>query len=274
MPPLFSVVIPSYNRKPFLIKAIESVYKQEFKDFEVVVVDDGSTDSSILLVADYAGKGLSYIRTSNKGVSHARNTGIINSRGKYIAFLDSDDTWLPDKLGRVFEYISKSPNIKFFHTEETWIRDKKVLKQDIKYKRYSGNIYKHCLPLCCIGMSTVVVHKSLFSKSGLFDEDMPVCEDYDFFLRATLDNEVKLIPHPLTVKDGGRDDQLSNRLGLDQFRIYSLEKMLSSGRLKGKERELTLSELEKKCIIYAKGAEKRGRIEDAKKYLDKLKEYS
>ena len=274
MAPLFSVVIPTFNRKPLLKKAIDSVLNQTINDFELIVVDDGSTDSSILLVGDYAGRGITYIRTQNRGVSHARNTGIMSSRGKYIAFLDSDDTWQTDKLEHVFNYISEFPDIDIFHTEERWVRGGEEVKQKEKYRRRSGNIYSYCLPVCCIGMSTLVVKKALFDKIGLFDEDMPVCEDYDFFLRATYNNEVKLVPHVLTVKDGGRDDQLSGSPALDEFRIYALEKMLKTGFLNGEQMELTIGELRKKCSIFAKGAEKRGRIEDAKKYLDKLKEYS
>lgn len=273
MPPLFSVVIPSYNRKNFLKKSIDSVLNQNIGDYELVVVDDGSTDSSILLVADYRGKGLTYIRTSNLGVSHARNTGIQNSRGSYIAFLDSDDCWESSKLEHVLESINKLPDINLFHTEETWVRHGQELKQKDKYRRYCGRIYEQCLPICCIGMSTLVVKKSLFTKIGMFDETMPVCEDYDFFLRATLENKVKLIPLSLTIKDGGRVDQLSNQPGLDKYRIYALEKMLKSGHLSGKNLELTICELEKKCTIYAKGSEKRGKIVEAKKYWEKLNYY-
>jgi len=273
MPPLFSVVIPSYNRKNFLKKSIDSVLNQSIRDFELVVVDDGSTDSSILLVAEYTGKGLTYIRTSNLGVSHARNTGIQSSRGSYIAFLDSDDCWESSKLEHVLESINNFPEIDLFHTEETWVRNGKELKQKDKYKRYSGSIYQQCLPICCIGMSTLVVKKSLFTKIGMFDEKMSVCEDYDFFLRATLKNNVKLIALSLTIKDGGREDQLSNRPGLDKYRIYALEKMLNSRYLSGENLELTVSELEKKCTIYAKGLAKRGKIVEAKIYLDKLNYY-
>ena len=273
MPPFFSAVIPTFNRKPLLKKAIDSILDQTFDDFELIVVDDGSTDSSILLVSDYIGRGITYIRTPNRGVSHARNTGIINSRGEYIAFLDSDDTWESDKLEYVFKYISEFPKIDIFHTEERWLREGKEVKQKEKYRRRSGYIYSYCLPLCCIGMSTLVVKKTLFEKIGLFDECMPVCEDYEFFLRATYNNEVKLVPHVLTVKYGGRDDQLSGSPALDEFRIYALEKILKTGFLNVEQEYLTISELRKKCTIFAKGAEKRGRIEDAKKYLDKLKEY-
>ncbi len=273
MPPLFSVVIPSYNRKNFLKKSIDSVLNQNIGDYELVVVDDGSTDSSILLVADYRGKGLTYIRTSNLGVSHARNTGIQNSRGSYIAFLDSDDCWESSKLEHVLESINNFSDIDLFHTEETWFKNEKLLNQKKKHRKPDGHVYKKCLPLCCIGMSTLVVKKSLFTKIGMFDETMPVCEDYDFFLRATLENKVKLIPLSLTIKDGGRVDQLSNQPGLDKYRIYALEKMLNSRHLSGENLELTISELEKKCTIYAKGSEKRGKIVEAKKYWDKLKYY-
>ena len=273
MHPFFSVVIPTYNRKSFLKKSIESVLSQNFKDYELIVVDDGSNDSSILLVADYLGVGLSYIRTGHHGVSHARNTGILNSKGSYIAFLDSDDRWENNKLEDSFKYISNHPGISIFHTEEIWLREGQVLKQKEKYKRFSGYIYEHCLPLCCIGMSTLVVKKSLFNDVGIFDEIMPVCEDYDFFLRVSNKYEVKLIPSSLTIKEGGRDDQLSNRPGLDKYRIYSLEKMLNSGLLSEKYSEITYKELETKCTIYAKGAEKRGKIKEAQEYLSKIKKY-
>ncbi len=273
MPPLFSVVIPSYNRKNFLKKSIDSVLNQNIRDYELIVVDDGSTDSSILLVADYRGKGLTYIRTSNLGVSHARNTGIKNSRGSYIAFLDSDDCWESSKLEHVLESINNFPDINIFHTEETWFKNEKLLNQKKKHRKPDGHVYKKCLPLCCIGMSTSVIKRTLLDEIGMFDETMPVCEDYDFFLRATLENKVKLIPLSLTIKDGGRVDQLSNQPGLDKYRIYALEKMLNSGHLSGENLELTISELEKKCTIYARGLEKRGKIVEAKKYWDKLKYY-
>lgn len=273
MPPLFSVVIPSYNRKNFLKKSIDSVLNQNIRDYELIVVDDGSTDSSILLVADYRGKGLTYIRTSNLGVSHARNTGIQNSRGSYIAFLDSDDCWESSKLEHVLESINNFPEINIFHTEETWFKNEKLLNQKKKHRKPDGHVYKKCLPLCCIGMSTAVIKRTLLDEIGMFDEKMPACEDYDFFLRATLENKVKLIPLSLTIKDGGRVDQLSNQPGLDKYRIYALEKMLNSGHLSGENLELTISELEKKCTIYAKGSEKRGKIVEAKKYWDKLKYY-
>ena len=273
MPPLFSVVIPTFNRKKFLKKSIDSVLSQNISDFELVVVDDGSTDSSIILVSDYRGKGITYIRTKNLGVSHARNTGIQNSRGSYIAFLDSDDYWESSKLEHVLEEIKKFPEINIFHSEEIWFNNGKMLNQKKKHKKPDGYVYKNCLPLCCIGMSTSVIKKTLLDEIGMFDEKMPACEDYDLWLRACLGNKVKLIKEPLTIKNGGREDQLSHQAGLDKYRIYALEKMLSFGQLSGENLELTISELVKKCAIYANGSEKRGKIVEAKKYRDKLNEY-
>lgn len=273
MPPFFSVVVPIYNRKNFFKICVDSVLNQTFKDFELIVVDDGSTDSTITLMSEYVNRGIIYIFDKHFGVSHARNKGIGFSRGEYIAFLDSDDRWGENKLEMNFEYIKKFPEIKIFHTDEVWFKEGKILKQKGKHKKPTGYAYSNCLPLCCIGMSTAVVKKDLFDEIGLFDEDLPACEDYDLWLRACSRYEVKLIPEPLTIKDGGREDQLSNQPSLDKYRVCALEKMLKSGVLNDKKRELTYKELVKKCSVYAKGAEKRGRRKEAQEYLKKIKQY-
>ena len=273
MPPFFSVIVPTYNRKGFLKTGIDSVLNQTFRDFELIIVDDGSTDHTITLLQEYRGRGINYLFTRHHGVSHARNSGIKISRGNYIAFLDSDDRWDERKLEITHSYIEEFPDINIFHTDEIWYRKGKILKQKEKHKRHEGYVYLKCLPLCCIGMSTSVVKSSLFESIGYFDESLPACEDYDLWLRACLHNEVKLIPMELTIKDGGRDDQLSNQPGLDKYRIYSLEKILNSGDLNEDQFQLTYKELENKCNVYAKGAEKRGRIDEANKYFDMIKKY-
>ena len=273
MPPFFSAVVPTYNRRRFIKTCLDSVLKQTFGDLEVIVVDDGSTDKTMDILAEYQGSGINYLYTEHSGVSHARNAGIRNSNGKYIAFLDSDDRWDERKLEITYKYIEDYPDINIFHTDEIWYRRGKILKQKEKHKRRSGHIYEFCLPLCCIGMSTSVVKRTLFDETGLFDESLPACEDYDFWLRACLNNEVKLIPEPLTIKEGGRKDQLSNQRGLDRYRIYSLEKMLNSGRLSAGQRASTYNELLKKCEIYASGAAKRGKSGEADEYLFKIKKY-
>ncbi len=273
MKPLFSVIISTYNRANFINISIDSVLEQTYSDFELIVIDDFSNDRTIAKMSEYTGRGINYIRISHKGVSGARNEGIKIARGKYIAFLDSDDKWDNEKLSKTAEYISKFPDINIFHTDEIWFKNGKILNQKEIHKRPSGYVYPDCLSLCCIGMSTSLVKKSLFREIGLFDENLPACEDYDLWLRACYSYEVKLIPFPLTIKYGGRKDQLSNQPGLDKYRVYALEKMLKSGVLDKKQHKITVNQLINKCKIYANGALKRGKNKEAQKYYKLIEKY-
>lgn len=273
MKPLFSVIIPIFNRKNFFNMCIDSVLQQTYSNFEIIIIDDGSSDHTISIMSEYAGKGLNYIRIDHRGVSGARNEGIKNSTGKYIAFLDSDDRWKKEKLSKTADFIDKYPEINIFHTDEIWFKNGEVLNQKKKHKRPSGYVYHKCLPLCCIGMSTSVVKKTVFDEIGLFDEKLPACEDYDMWLRACYKYEVKLVPEPLTIKYGGRDDQLSNQPGLDKYRIYALDKMLKSGVLNEKQYIKTANEIIKKCKIYSSGAIKRGKDKEALKYFQIIEKY-
>ncbi|MFH1412400.1 MAG: glycosyltransferase [Candidatus Omnitrophota bacterium] len=265
--PMFSVIIPSFNRAPMLKTAVGSALGQTFKDMEVIVIDDGSTDGTAALLNAYEDDRFSFISTGNRGVSSSRNLGLKISKGAYIAFLDSDDRWTENKLELAARYIELFPDISIFHTEEIWHKNGFVLKQLKKHKKPSGHVYRDALPLCCIGMSTVVIKRSVFDDIGVFDETFEACEDYDLWLRASFKYEVKLIPEYLTVKDGGRNDQLSSKIwGLDRFRIKALEKILLSGVLSAEDRSATILELRKKCGIFAKGAVKHGRPEEAEYY--------
>lgn len=271
--PVFSVIIPTYNRKDLLKIALGSVLDQTFMDLEVTVIDDGSTDKTPEMIGKYNDPRIKYLFQENHGPAHARNRGIELSKGKLIAFLDSDDKWVPQKLERSIEYVNKFPDVKIFHTEEVWYRKGKLLNQKKKHKKPSGFVYTHALPLCCIGISTAIVKRDVFEDIGVFDEGLPVCEDYDFWLRATNRYKVKLIPEYLTIKNGGRPDQLSSQPGLDKYRIKALEKMLSSKKLNKEEYELTYNELSNKCRIYALGAEKRGRSEEVEHYKNLIKKF-
>lgn len=272
--PFFSVIIPTYNRQHLCAIALKSVLDQSYEDFEVIVVDDGSTDQTGEVIMCSDDPRIKYLHQGNHGVSNARNRGIETSRGKFIAFLDSDDRWFPQKLERAKAWIDRYPDICIFHTDEIWYKKGRLLNQKKKHKKPSGYVYRNALPLCCIGISTAVVKRAVFEKIGLFDESLPACEDYDFWLRATQAFEVKLISESLTVKDGGRKDQLSSQWGLDKHRIKALEKMLCSNTLDEREYNFTLAELEKKCQIYASGAKKRGRLKEAKVYDELSGKYS
>ncbi|MFH1395095.1 MAG: glycosyltransferase [Candidatus Omnitrophota bacterium] len=264
---LFSVIIPAFNRKNFLKKAVTSVLNQSYVNLELIVVDDGSSDGTDLFINSIKDNRLLFLKQSNHGVSHARNTAIRMAKGDFFAFLDSDDYWIEKKLEETVKYIENFPEISIFHTEEVWYRNGKLLNQKKKHKKPTGFVYNNSLPLCCISISTAVVKKQVFENVGIFDEQLQACEDYDFWLRATNKYEVKLIPEYCTIKDGGRPDQLSSSIwGLDRFRIQSLEKMLLSGNLNSENYNATLKEFQKKCRIFALGAKKRGKAAESDSY--------
>ncbi len=273
--PFFSVIIPTFDRKDFLHTAIMSVLDQTFPDFELIVVDDGSSDGTGEMVEKVEDKRLKYIYQENHGVAHARNKALKRSKGDFIALLDSDDRWVPEKLSRAFHYIKQFPDIKIFHTEEVWFRQGKILNQKRIHSNPSGFVYQKALPMCCISISTAVARKDVFNTVGGFDESLEACEDYDLWLRATHRYEVKLIPECLTIKDGGRPDQLSSRIwGLDRFRIRALVKMLDSGILDKEDYQATYAQLTRKCKIFALGARKRGREEQGRIVLSLIDKYA
>ncbi|MCB1191277.1 MAG: glycosyltransferase [Leptospiraceae bacterium] len=264
---MVSVIIPTYNRADFVLEAIESVLSQTFINFELIVVDDGSTDTTIEQIQSKFSSRLNLISQSNRGVSAARNTGIQNSKGDWIAFLDSDDYWLPKKLEVQVEYLQKNPSVLMCQTEEIWIRDRKRVNPKKKHQKYSGYIFEQCLPLCIVSPSSVIIKRELLDRVGGFDTDLPACEDYDLWLRIAKDYPIYFLNEPLIVKRGGHGNQLSQKYwGMDRFRVQALIKLLESNTLDQHQKEITLSELEKKCNILIQGFLKRGNRTDAEKY--------
>ncbi|NQT75930.1 MAG: glycosyltransferase [Candidatus Omnitrophica bacterium] len=265
---MVSIIIPTFNRAQFLKKAIGSVLSQAYSAIELIVVDDGSQDDTPAVVSRYAGR-LKYLRQENKGVSAARNLGIKNSSGGFIAFLDSDDWWDRDKLAVQLAKMRQSPDYIVSHTQETWYKNGRLLNQKEKHRKHHGYIFDKCLAMCCVSMSTAIVRRGLFDSVGLFDEDLPCCEDYDFWLRVSARHEFLLIDRPLTLKAGGRPDQVSSiyATGMDRFRIEAILKLLKSNELAPDQRTLATRELHKKCQIYGSGCLKHGRVDEGRRYL-------
>jgi len=264
--PLVSVVIPAYNRAGMLREAVDSVLAQEFRDFELIVVDDGSTDETPRLLDAY-GRQIAVVRQPNRGVSAARNAGVAAASGRLIAFLDSDDLWLPAKLASQVQFFDSHPDALICQTEEIWIRNGRRVNPRLRHKKRSGMIFEPSLQLCLVSPSAVMMRRNLFDVVGLFDETLPACEDYDLWLRVGCRLPVHLIDAPLIVKRGGHPDQLSGSAGLDRYRIRSLVKLLESDLLSAAQRAAAVTVLRQKAAIYAKGCLKRGRKAEALDYL-------
>jgi len=272
--PFFSIIIPSYNRCAFLKTAVESVFHQTFSDFELIVINDGSTVTTQEYCAEIRDKRFRHFYQPNQGVSRSRNHGVRQAQGRFICFLDSDDRFRPDKLALTRGYIDKFPDFKIFHTEEIWYMNGKLLNQKIIHQKPDGNAFERSLRLCCISPSAVTIGKELLEQTGGFDETLPACEDYELWLRITPFYPVKLIPKPLTIKAGGHADQLSRKYpAMDTFRIYAIKKLLDSNNLSPAQREKAVNELKRKCVIYIKGALKRGKKQEAQYYTDVIKTY-
>ena len=270
-----AVIIPTYNRCDLLKRAINSVIKQTITPKEIIIVDNGSTDQTYQMVSSLFPE-INYFIEKKRGVSAARNKGILESKSKWIAFLDSDDAWKPTKLEKQMEFsIFNQDKYRIIHTDENWYRNKKFLNQLKKHKKSGGNIFKNSLQLCCISPSSVVLKKQIFDDYGLFDENLEVCEDYDMWIRITSKEEVGFLDSPLVLKYGGHSDQLSKKFwGMDRFRIKSLEKNLKKEHFSKSQKKNVLDTLIEKLTIVSDGALKRGNKEIFKKYNDKLQDWS
>ena len=254
-------------------RALDSVFSQTLRPFEVIVVDDGSSDDTSTTINE-AFPSVRYYHLENSGVSNARNVGIDHAAGDWLAFLDSDDEWLPHKLSRQVAALSSDEKYKVCHTEEIWIRHGIRVNSAKKYAKKGGWIFTDCLPLCAISPSTVIIHRSVFDEIGQFDTQLPSCEDYDLWLRITAKYPVLLIDEPQIKKYGGHDDQLSQQFwGMDRFRITALKKIIDSGQLSSKNQQAALDMLLKKAAIFFNGAIKHEKIDEAHHYQQLIKRY-
>ena len=266
-----SVVIPTLNRINTLQRALDSVINQTYKAAEIIVVDNGSSDGTLKFLREQYPKIT--ILTENKiGVSSARNKGIKKSINQWIALLDSDDAWHPRKLEiqtSMLDSALKEYNL--IHTDEVWFRNNKHINQMKKHKKQGGYIFERCLSLCCISPSSVLFKKNILDKVGLFDESLPVCEDYDMWLKICSSEEVLFVQDKLTYKYGGHKDQLSKSYwGMDRFRIKSIENIIKNFDLTYKQKKQAKKELIKKLKIIINGAFKRNNLSIVNEFSTKL----
>ena len=207
----------------------------------------------------------------NQGVSAARNLGIREASGEWIALLDSDDEWRREKLARQMSALAESPALRVCHCDETWIRRGNQVLQRRRHQKRGGWLLRDCLPLCTISPSAVVIHRSVFDEVGSFDEAFPACEDYELWLRVCGRYEVAFVAQELVIKYGGHDDQLSRRYPvMDSYRIRALCKLLEQTTLSPDDHEAVLQTLRTKVAIVAQGARKRDNEELASAVEEQL----
>lgn len=257
---MVDIIIPSHNRKELLKRAISSVEKQTFKDWFLWIADDGSEDGTAESIKKtFKGKFPFKVISSprREGVSAARNKGIRQGQREWVAFLDSDDEWLPEKLKIQMDYLKENPAFSFVHSNELWLKRGYPFPQKKKHKKEGGRIFARSTGLCCISPSAVLVRRSLLEEVGLFREDFPVCEDYELWLRITSRFPVGFVEKPLIVKHGGHGDQLSQKYkAMDYWRVKALKPFLQSSLITEEERKIVCKVLIRKCQILLKGYEK------------------
>ena len=256
---MISVVIPVYNRRRVAGRAIRSALAQTWTEREVIVVDDGSDDGSGDWIRARFGAAVRLLeQPRNSGVSAARNRAIEAARGEWLAFLDSDDEWLPSKLEKQMEAL-RAARLAVCHTEEIWIRRGVRVNPRKHHRKYGGDIFLEALPRCIMSPSSILLHREVLERVGSFDETLPVCEDYDLFLRIARRYRVVFLEEALLVKYGGHEDQLSRAyFAMDRFRVRALDKLLHEAvELSAEKREAARRVLLEKARIVREGALKR-----------------
>ena len=262
-----SVIIPTYNRSAMVREAVASVLAQTGASFELIVVDDGSTDSTSEELAKIPDDRMRLERIANSGPAAARNRGVALARAPLIAFLDSDDLWKKQKLEHQLAFMRANPECAISQTNEIWLRNGRRVNPGLRHRKRAGDFFLESIRTCLISPSAVMMRAELFHSHAGFDDLMMAAEDYDLWLRILMGEGVGLLDQPLVTRRGGHPDQLSATIpAIDRFRILALAKLLADARLTGARRIATAEVLAEKCGIYAGGLRRRGESERANFY--------
>lgn len=270
---MVSVIVPVYNRLALLKEALYSVDAQTYADIEVLVADDGSTDGS----REWAEQWLKTRKGKVMPLKHSGFPGLVRNRaaqealGDWLAFLDSDDLWKPEKLQKQINEIENNPSIALWHCREVWQRKDRIVSQRKQRHKREGRIFPDALIKCIIGPSTVLIRKDLWLRCGGFREDIEIAEDYELWLRLCCREEVGYLDEALTIKRAGDWDQLSEKYGqIEVFRIEGLRALVESRWFASEVDEATQrtaeEELVRKCRIYSQGCLKRQKKEEGEEY--------
>jgi glycosyltransferase involved in cell wall biosynthesis len=270
--PKVSVIIPVYNGERFIAQAVNSVLGQTFRDFELIVVDDGSTDRTPDILKKY-GSRLTYIGQPNRERSAARNTGIRHSEGEYLAFLDADDLCLPERLQRQVEILDQFPEVGLVHgwtyfIDETGQKATIGKKEMLSSLESGARVFESLLFKNVIASPTVMIRRSCIDTVGFFDESLTYVEDWDMWLRIAIQYHVALIPEPLACYRINSENLLEawRRYDVPRGRMRVVQKACSS--LKGRP---DLWVLKRRALLYsywwsAVTSYRMGYISQARKY--------
>lgn len=268
---LISVIIPTYNRSHVLLRAVQSVLSQTHSRLELIIVDDGSEDVTLQAVSALQDPRIHLVYQEHQGVAAARNTGILQAKGEYIALLDSDDVWEPGKL-EVQVSFTRQGGWDITQTEEIWIRHQQRVSPGLRHIKPSGWIFVPSLNMCLVSPSCVLMSRRCLDEIGLFDSRLFACEDYDLWLRCSLRYPVGLVPRHLVTRYAGHADQLSGKIiGMDLYRIMSLSTLLSRSDLTAEQRHMARMQLQSKGKRYIQGCLKRGKEEEAMRVREMIK---
>jgi len=204
--PLVTAIIATYNRRHYVCDAIDSILNQTYPNVEIIVIDDGSTDNTQDLLQQKYGQRIRYIYQENQGRSEARNRGLKEAKGDYIAFLDSDDIWKPEKLEKQVAFMEMHPECGISHTfteiiDDTNVYDPVATAKRLKHHRKAyrrGYNYETMSRLCIMFLSTVMIRADILPEAGLMDPNIPAFEDWDWYLRCALITRIGTLPEPLT----------------------------------------------------------------------------
>ncbi|MFH1453394.1 MAG: glycosyltransferase [Armatimonadota bacterium] len=246
--PKVSVIIPVYNAEKYIKRTIQSVLDQTYTDYEIIVVDDGSTDYSKEVLSSYGDK-VRYFYQKNSGVSAARNRAIREAKGEYIALLDQDDLWYSQRLEKQIALLDKRPDTGIVYADCNYIdaEDKVLLRLFEKGRSYSGKVFEQLAIDNFIPIPTVLIKKEILDKTGLFLEDYTFAEEYDLFLRIARNHNVEFIDEVLAgyrIHDTNLSKDIENSLKEDiKVTEHIMDKYPDdieniSGRLKKKLAEL------------------------------------
>lgn len=265
------VIIPTYNRAALVERAIKSVLAQTYGDFHLYVVDDGSTDNTQDVLAQFANNPkITLLKQVNQGVSSARNFAAASGTNEWISFLDSDDEWLPNKLKIQTDYLKAHTEIRFLHAEEIWIRNGVRVNPKVKHNKAGDDLFDRSLEFCLISPSTVIMKRELFNQHGGFDPEMTVCEDFDLWNKVLISEKVGFLDEFVTQKYGGHEDQLSTKfVAMDYWRIKSLITLLE----KYPDNIQIQNVIKKKAPILLKGYLKHGHQDKHDEMLEMVREY-